>query len=126
MLSTANLRAFVATSEPAKAREFYEKILGLQFISDEPYALVFEANGILLRVQKVKDVAPIPYTALGWQVDDISATITELAKNGVVFERFPGIPFDELGICTFPNGDKVAWFKDPDGNLLSLDQLSKK
>ncbi len=126
MLTTANLRAFVATSDAAKAREFYEKTLGLTFVSDEPYALVFDANGTMLRIQKVKDVAPIPYTALGWQVDDISATITDLTKNGVVFERFPGIPFDELGICTFPNGDKVAWFKDPDGNLLSLDQMNKK
>ncbi len=124
MLTTANLRAFVATSDAAKAREFYEKTLGLTFVSDEPYALVFNANGTMLRIQKVKEVAPIPYTALGWQVDDISATITELTKNGVVFERFPGIPFDELGICTFPNGDKVAWFKDPDGNLLSLDQMA--
>ena len=126
MLTTANLRAFVATSDAAKARGFYEKTLGLTFVSDEPYALVFDANGTMLRIQKVKDVAPIPYTALGWQVDDISATIIELTKNGVVFERFPGVPFDELGICTFSNGDKVAWFKDPDGNLLSLDQLSKK
>ncbi len=124
MLNAANLRAFVATSDAAKAKEFYEKTLGLTFVSDEPYALVFDANGTMLRIQKVKDVAPIPYTALGWQVDDISATIIELTKNGVVFERFPGVPFDELGICTFPNGDKVAWFKDPDGNLLSLDQMA--
>jgi catechol 2,3-dioxygenase-like lactoylglutathione lyase family enzyme len=122
MLGTAKLAAFVATANAEKSREFYENALGLKFISDEFYALVFDANGMMLRIQKVQEVAAIPYTALGWHVADIRAAIEELSAKGVVFEKFPGLPQDELGIATFGEA-QVAWFKDPDGNILSLDQF---
>jgi catechol 2,3-dioxygenase-like lactoylglutathione lyase family enzyme len=123
MLGTAKLAAFVATANAEKAREFYENALGLTFVSDEFYALVFEANGTMLRLQKVAEVAPHQYTALGWHVTDIRAAIEELSAKGVIFEKFPGFPQDDLGIMTFESGTQVAWFKDPDGNILSLDQM---
>jgi len=122
MLSKAKLAAFIATSKPAEARDFYENVLGLTFVSDEEYAIVFDANGTTLRIQKAGDFAPHPFTSLGWHVDDIEATMTDLQEKGVVFEQYPWMPEGSNGIMTFPNGAKVAWFKDPDGNILSLDR----
>ena len=122
MLGKSEIAAFVATKDATRSREFYENKLGLTFVSDEPYAIVFDANGITLRIQKVHEVAPIPYTALGWHVTGIKAVIAKLVERGVAFEIFEGIPQDDLGVATFPNGAKVAWFRDPDGNLLSLDE----
>ena len=116
------IAAFVATANAAAARDFYENKLGLTFISDEEYALVFDANGVTLRIQKVAEVGPKQYTTLGWHVDDIAAAVRSLTSKGVVFERYDFMQPDELGIVTFPGGARVAWFKDPDGNLLSLDQ----
>jgi hypothetical protein len=99
--------------------------LGLRLLADEPYALVFDTNGTMLRVQKVQQVTPAPYTALGWEVPDIYATVRELSKKHVAFERIsiPGSSQDELGVWTADDGTKVAWFKDPDGNTLSLTQF---
>ncbi len=122
MLNTCKIAAFVATGNPERSRVFYETVLGLKFISDEQYAIVFDANGTTLRIQKVQEVAPIPYTALGWHVTNIEKMVAELTDQGVKFEFFEGFGQDEIGIVTFPNGAKVAWFKDPDGNMLSLDQ----
>ncbi|MEO8573013.1 MAG: VOC family protein [Pyrinomonadaceae bacterium] len=124
MLASAKIGSFVATANPASARQFYEHTLGLEFVSDEPYALVFNANGTTLRIQKVQEVVVAPYTAIGWHVTDISAVISELRKRGVDFIFFEGFGQDELGIVTFPGGAKVAWFKDPDGNTLSLDEFA--
>ena len=124
MLADAKIASFIATAHPAAAREFYEKVLGLEFLTDEPYALVFNANGTTLRVQKVQKVVVAPYTAIGWHVTDISAVITELKKRGIDFIFIDGFGQDELGVVTFPGGAKVAWFKDPDGNTLSLDEFA--
>ena len=123
--STAKVMSFVATADPARARAFYEGTLGLPLVADESFALVFDANGTMLRVQKVQQVTPAPYTALGWEVPDIHATIRELIKKHVAFERIsiPGFSQDELGVWTADDGTKVAWFKDPDGNTLSLTQF---
>jgi predicted enzyme related to lactoylglutathione lyase len=123
MLNTSKAICFVATKHPARAREFYEKVLGLTLNEDGPFALVFDANGAMLRVQKVKEFTPAKHTVLGWDVPDIRAKIKELEKRGVRFERFDGFGQDELGIWTSPAGSKVAWFKDPDGNTLSLTQF---
>ena len=120
MLSAFDLVALVATKNPSRAREFYETVLGLRFVADEPFALVFDANRTMLRVSKVKDLAPAPFTVLGWRVSDIRRTVASLQDRGVVFERYVGLAQDDLGICTFPGGSMVAWFKDPDGNVLSL------
>jgi catechol 2,3-dioxygenase-like lactoylglutathione lyase family enzyme len=122
-LGRAPLVAFVATANPAWARDFYEKTLGLTFVADDPFALVFDANGTRLRVQKVDTVGPVAHTVLGWQVPSIRAAVADLAARGVVFRRYEGMAQDEAGIWTTPGGF-VAWFQDPDGNLLSLSESS--
>lgn len=123
MLNSAKVIAFVATTNAESAKAFYESVLGLTLVSDEPFSLVFDAQGIMLRISKVQSISPAPYTVLGWEVDDIRTSIEGLASRGVVFERFEGFSQNELGIFTFPEGTQVAWFKDPDGNLLSLTQF---
>jgi len=120
MLSTAKLVAFVATADPPRAREFYERVLGLRVVEDQPYALVIESAGVTIRIQKVDKVKAPPYTALGWQVTDAPATVRALAAKGVEFERYPGMNQDEQGIWRSPSGALVAWFKDPDGHVLSI------
>lgn len=124
MLANAKIRSFVATADAAAAREFYEHVLGLEFVSDEPYALVFNSNGTTLRIQKVSEVVVAPYTAIGWHVTDIAKVVTGLKERGVEFIFVEGFGQDELGIVTFPGGARVAWFKDPDGNTLSLDEFA--
>lgn len=122
MLADAMLMAFAATADAARARLFYRETLGLRLVDETEFALVFDANGVGLRIQKVHDVAPAPYTQLGWSVTSIAQTMQALAERGVVFEQygFPGQ--DEQGIWIAPGGARIAWFRDPDGNLLSLAQ----
>ena len=122
MLGDCDIVAFLATSDTAKARSFFVDTLGLDFVSEDPYAIVFDANGTTLRVQKVEKVEPRPGTVLGWHVPDIQAAVKQLGNAGISFERYEGFGQDDLGIVTFPGGAQVAWFKDPDGNLLSIDQ----
>jgi catechol 2,3-dioxygenase-like lactoylglutathione lyase family enzyme len=119
MLGSQKLVTFLLTKDKTKARNFYADVLGLHFLRDDGFALVFDANGIVLRIVEMKEFTPQKGTTLGWDVSDLPATIRGLAARGVQFERF-GMPQDELGIWTAPGGDQVAWFKDPDGNLLSL------
>jgi len=114
---------FVATSDPDRARKFYRDTLGLPLVSEElPFALVFDTHGTMLRVTVVKQVSPPGYTVFGWQVPDIVAAAKALLRAGVQFERYQGMEQDELGIWSSPGGAKVAWFKDPDGNTLSISQ----
>jgi catechol 2,3-dioxygenase-like lactoylglutathione lyase family enzyme len=120
MLKSAPLIAFVATTDAARATRFYAEVLGLTFVADEPHAVVFDAAGTMLRIQKAEAVTPHPYTALGWRVDDITGTVARLASLGVRFERYPFLTQDDAGIWTTPDRTRVAWFRDPDGNLLSL------
>lgn len=126
MLSSAILTGFAATAQPAAARQFYENVLGLTLVEDGPFALVFAAKGTTIRVQKVQAVSVAPYTALGWQVEDIASEIRWLTARGVRFERYPGLPQDESGVWRTPRGDAVAWFRDPDGNTLSLTELDDR
>jgi catechol 2,3-dioxygenase-like lactoylglutathione lyase family enzyme len=112
----------VATAKPEQSRAFYQDTLDLKFISDQPYALVFDTGGIMMRVQKVEQVVPPPYTVLGWEVENIDQSVTELTARGVVFEQFPFLTQDESAIWTTPENAKVAWFKDPDGNMVSITQ----
>ena len=117
--------AFVTVRDAESARAFYGGTLGLHLASEElPFALVFNANGTMLRVAISAQHTPLPATVLGWQVKSIHDKVQELAGAGVVFERFQGMPQDESGIWTTPTGAKVAWFKDPAGNLLSLTQFA--
>src|SRR5579863_2015291 len=122
ILASTNIVAFVCTRDPAHAKAFYGDTLGLRLVSEDRFAVVFDANGILLRVSIFPDLKPAPFTVLGWSVSDIAAAVTDLEKAGVKFERIPGLPQDELGVWTTPDGSKVAWFKDPDGNTLSISQ----
>jgi len=123
MLGSMEIIAFVPTRNRQKARPYYEKTLGLSFVSDDQFALVFDANGITVRVvdvSTVPDFEPAPFTILGWSVGDISKTVKGLGKKGVKFERYAGMQQDQIGVWTSPSGAKVAWFKDPDGNVLSV------
>jgi len=122
-LGLQKLIAFVATRDPNPAKAFYRDTLDLKLVSEDQFALVFEAAGTMLRVQKVHELRPARHTVLGWRVPDIRSRIKELTKKGVRFERYDGLGQDESGVWTTPSGAKVAWFKDPDGNTLSLTQF---
>jgi catechol 2,3-dioxygenase-like lactoylglutathione lyase family enzyme len=122
MLASGKLVGFVPTKDSKRAREFYEGKLGFRFVSDDQFALVMQAGESLIRIAKVKDFTPAQYTVMGWGVTDVEAVVKWLNKRGVKFEKYPFVEDRELGIWTTPNGDKVAWFKDPDGNVLSLGQ----
>jgi len=123
MLARLSVIAFLATTQPEQARMFYSEVLGLRLMEDTPYALVFDANGTMLRIQKVQQLTPAGHTVLGWQVDAIAEAVSILVKRGVRFERYPDLPQDEQGIWTTPAGNKIAWFADPDGNILSLTEI---
>jgi catechol 2,3-dioxygenase-like lactoylglutathione lyase family enzyme len=122
VLATAEPMLFLATDQPDRSRDFYARTLGLTLLGETPFALVFHANGTDLRVQKVSTVVPAPYTAAGWAVPDIAATVAALHQTGVAFQRYDGLDQDAQGIWTAPGGARVAWFKDPCGNTLSLTQ----
>ena len=121
MDSSAKIVAFVGTRNPQRAKDFYRDALGLNLVSEDLFALVFDVNGTMLRVTPVPQLTPAKFTVLGWAVGDIEATVKQLQEAGVVFERYD-FPQDELGIWTAPGGAKIAWFKDPDGNVLSVSQ----
>jgi len=123
MLEAQKVMAFVATRDGRRAREFYEGTLGLQVVSDDDYALALDASGTQIRIQKVESFTPHPFTALGWEVSSIDDTVEALRARGVTFEVFVGMNQDQQGVWQAPSGARVAWFKDPDGNVLSLTQL---
>ena len=123
MLGSARIVGFVPSKDLKKARPFYEEVLGLRFVSDERFALVFDANGVTVRlvdISSVQGFRPATFTILGWQVPDIKNTVRGLQRRGVKFERYPGMKQDDLGIWKSPGGGRVAWFRDPDGNVLSV------
>ena len=123
MLANNPIIAFIPTRDAAVARTFYEGLLGLRFVSDDQFALVMDANGTMLRIVRVGDFTPFPFTILGWQVTDIEQTVAELTAKGLEFQRYTFLDQTPSGIWTAPgNAAKVAWFADPDGNTLSLSQ----
>ena len=113
---------FVLTKDYEKARSFYEGKLGLEFVSLDQFALVMKVGGHQIRVSKAPDFTPVQSTVLGWDVPDIEAVVAWLTQRGVAFEKYPFVQDKERGIWTTPDGSKVAWFKDPDGNVLSVSQ----
>ena len=117
------LVAFVATRDPSSAKAFYRDKLGLTLTSEDAFALAFDVQGTMLRVTTVREIAVAAYTVLGWHVADIAASVKNLMNAGIRLERYKGLPQDDLGIWTTPDGAKVAWFKDPDGNVLSITQF---
>jgi catechol 2,3-dioxygenase-like lactoylglutathione lyase family enzyme len=123
MLGSEKLVAFVATRDSARAKEFYRDTLGLRLVSEDQFALVFDAAGTMLRITRVPELVPAKHTVLGWHVRDIVQTARQLQEAQVALERYPGMQQDELGIWNSPSGPRVAWFKDPDGNTLSITQF---
>jgi catechol 2,3-dioxygenase-like lactoylglutathione lyase family enzyme len=123
MLGSSDIIAFGWSTNLVRARAFYERALGLRCLKQDEFACVFDANGTMLRVTAVPEVAKASYTVLGWRVDSMEETIQALAANGVVFTRYDGMDQDVNGVWTTPGGDKVAWFTDPDGNNLSVTQF---
>ncbi len=117
---------FLMTQKPDEAVAFYRDKLGLSFVRDDGFALVFDMNGVMLRIGKTHGFTPAQNTVLGWEARDIGSAMEKLKQKGVTFERYPNMGQDAHGVCTFPNGDKVAWFKDPDGNVLSVSQHAAK
>ncbi len=122
MLASSKIVGFVPTKDSTKARGFYEGKLQFQFVSDDMFALVMRAGETMIRIAKAKDFTPAQYTVLGWEVSNIEEVVKWLQKRGIAFEKYPFVQDKELGVWTTPNGDKVAWFKDPDGNVLSVSQ----
>ena len=122
MLASEKLVGFVPTKDYDKARAFYEGKLGLEFVSLDQFALVMRIGGHMIRITKLPNYTPLQATILGWEVTDITAVARWLRDRGVQLEKFPFAQDKELGIWTAPNGDRVAWFKDPDGNILSVSQ----
>ena len=123
-LASSSLVAFVGVCDPDRAKRFYRDTLGLRLVSEElPFALVFDVQGTMLRVTVVPEVKPAKFTVLGWKVPDIQAAVSSLEEEGVEFQRYAGLQQDGLGIWTSPRGARVAWFHDPDGNILSVTQF---
>src|SRR5450432_1050835 len=122
MLADARVTAFLGATDTARARAFFEGVLGLTVLSHDSFALMLQSPTGSIRVTQVTEAARAPYTVLGWDVADIEAEVRALVQRGVVFTRYPGMGQDELGIWTAPSGSRVAWFQDPDANVLSLSQ----
>jgi catechol 2,3-dioxygenase-like lactoylglutathione lyase family enzyme len=122
MLAECDVIGFIPTKDAARAREFYEQTLGLRFLSDDLFAIVMEANRTMIRIVQVKEYTPFPFTILGWKVADIEKEVGTLIERGVEFHRYNWLQQSESGVWSAPGGAKVAWFHDPDGNVLSLSQ----
>lgn len=124
-LNSAKPTVFLATANADAARAFYEGALGLTLEVDDPYALVYQLAGTELRLSKVPNHTPLPFTVLDWQVASISDAHAALAAKDVEFTIYEGMGQDENGIWTSPDGGaRILWFKDPDGNVLSVSERS--
>lgn len=121
--STARFMCFLSSTDLDRTRAFFSDKLGLNLISSDEYAIEYRLNETRLRVNKVAEISPAAYTMLGWEVDDITATVNTMCGRGIDFIKYEHMPQDESGICTFPGNNKVAWFNDPDKNVLSLTQF---
>jgi len=124
MLASATLQTIVWTARIEEAEKFYGEVLGLHCKARSHSALVYDVGGSDLRVSPVPSTQPSAHTVLGFAVPDVRATVHSLTELGVSFERFAGFAQDPAGVLTTPDGAKVAWFRDPDGNLLSVVQYA--
>src|SRR5580698_1185907 len=122
MLANSPVIGFIPTRDATRARTFFEQTLGLRFVSDDSFALVFDANGTTIRVARVPEFTPFPFTLLGWEVTGIEQIAAQMTAGGVQFNRYDFLDQDPAGIWTATNGVKVAWFTDPGGNTLSISQ----
>ena len=125
VLADAELVAFLPTTDLDRTRVFFTEVVGLSVTESTSFACVFDSHGTAVRATLVEEIRPSSYTVLGWIVSDLPAAVRGLAARGVTFERFPAMDQDELDIWTTPGGDRVAWFKDPEGNVLSLTQVAR-
>ncbi|MCB9271937.1 MAG: VOC family protein [Lewinellaceae bacterium] len=125
MLANGILKAFIPTVDPQEAILFYRDLLGFELMSEDDYAMEFNANGTLLRVTIVDEFVPQPFTILGWNIENLVFTVRQFNEKNIYFEIFDFLEQDDLGIWNSPGGAKVAWFKDPDGNILSLTELER-
>lgn len=122
MLEQAELIGFVATTDADRARAFYVDVLGLEFVTDDNFAIVVRSGQNMIRIARVPSFTPAPHTILGWEVPDVTSAVRSLAAAGVATLRFSFLNQDDDGIWLSPNGSRVAWFNDPDGNVLSFSQ----
>lgn len=120
MLEHPKITAFIPTTKPGQSKQFYQDSLGLKLVSEDEYALEFHGNGTILRITTVPTFEPYPFTVLGFKIENIESQVESLVSKGIKFERFEFMNQDAHGIWTSPSKAKVAWFKDPDGNLVSL------
>jgi catechol 2,3-dioxygenase-like lactoylglutathione lyase family enzyme len=114
---------FIHAVDLDRARSFYCETLGLEFVETTPFALVIRSGPMLVRITPTPDYSPVEGTVFGWIVEDIDATLRGLISDGVAPARFAGLEQDELGVWQSPATARVAWFTDPDGNLLSITQF---
>jgi len=126
MLIEPTITAFLPTAQPERSKQFYLHTLGLKLRSEDPYAFEFEGNGVVLRITIVDALRPQPFTVLGFRIEKIESQVKTLVEKGVEFEKYGGLEQDDLGIWTSPSKAKIAWFKDPDGNLVSLTEYAKE
>ena len=122
MLAAGKMVGFLFTNDYVLARDFYERKLGCEFLSEDQFALALKLGGHMIRIVKMPNFVAMRGTVLGWEVADIEAVTGWLKGRGVTLEQYPFIQDQERGIWTTPDGNKVAWFKDPDGNVLSVSQ----
>lgn len=122
MVADGEVMGFIPTVDATRSRRFYEDVLGLRFVSDDPFALVVESKGTQIRIAKLHEFTPAPYTILGWRVKNIEHEAHALSAKGVVFKRYPPLEQSDTGIWTSPSGARIAWFADPDGNVLSISE----
>lgn len=122
MLKESRAVSFVPAADLDRAQAFYEAVLGLEFLHDAKFARVFGIGETTLRITHVEGLKPQPFTILGWEVESLTEALNELRSHGVESERYEGLEQTEHGIWTAPSGDLVAWFKDSEGNALSLTQ----
>lgn len=123
MLGNAKLISFIGTTSPVEALTFYRDKLGLTLVAEEPSALVFDSSGVMLRISIISELNPLPLTVLGWKVADSEDMVDQLTERGIKFEIFPEFQQDSRALATFPDGTRGAWFRDPDGNLLSITEF---
>jgi catechol 2,3-dioxygenase-like lactoylglutathione lyase family enzyme len=125
VLASAPPIAFVPSTDLDRSRRFYVDKLELALTETTPFALVLQTgNATMLRVARVDQLQVQPFTVFGWAVSDIAATVSGLANHGIACVRYEGMEQDDAGVWTTPAGDKIAWFRDPDGNTLSLTQFA--
>lgn len=120
MLADATLVAFAAVTDASRAIFFYTRVLGLRLRSEDDFAISLDSDGVELRLQKVERFAPQPFTTLGWRVERVDDVVSRLVEQGVALERYPWLEHDVRGVWQAPSGARIAWFKDPDGNLLAV------